>query len=114
MENRELLELAALAAGYDAEYQSGAWLDIRYGYPEAIWSEAVSNEFGSGYWNPLVDDGDALRLAVKLGIKITPPKHHGDGWSANDVTSFHDNSYTAMRRAIVIAAARIGEKLRGE
>lgn len=45
MENRELLILAAKAAGY-------------------------GNEEGSGYWNPLMDDGDALRLAVKLGIQV--------------------------------------------
>lgn len=110
MGNKELLILAAKAAGYGEEYQHGGkWMEIRYGYPEAIYSEVIGNEEGSGYWNPLVDDGDALRLAVKLGIQVTPPKHHGDGYVANDVTSFHDDPSTAMRRSIVIAAANIGK-----
>ena len=48
MTDRELLEAAAKAAGY-----------VHY-HP------------GDGFyqtWNPLTDDGDALRLAVKLGLQ---------------------------------------------
>ena len=116
MDDKELLELAALACGYDdAQYQfGGEWMDMRCGYPEAMWSEKLADERGSGYWNPLKDNSDAFHLMVKLNIQLTPPKHAGHGYVANDVTSFHVNPEIAVRRAITIAAARIGEKLRGE
>lgn len=48
--DRELLELAAKAAGY--EYAKHGGYIVVFGIP--------------GNWNPLSDDGDALRLAVKL------------------------------------------------
>jgi hypothetical protein len=94
--DRELLELAAKAAGeshlvpYKAE-----WLED---------DEA---------WNPLTDDGDALRLAVKL--RITP---HIDG-NLTDAESqqgfsaeaHFDDPYVATRRAIVRAAAEIGKAM---
>lgn len=55
MNDRELLELAAKAAGIEtrpqyASMENGYGLNVKPGY----------------YWNPLTDDGDALRLAVKL------------------------------------------------
>lgn len=58
-------------------------------------------------WNPLTDDGDALRLAVKLNLlhgrvfARGVAKHHQDG---GDI-------YAATRRAIVIAATEIGREL---
>ena len=59
MDDRELLELAARAAGYDVARHSddGASL-LLFGVQEP--------------WNPLTDDGDALRLAVKLEIHVQP------------------------------------------
>ena len=57
MTDKELLELAAKAAGieYNPNYGKGFWV----------------GEFYSGKeWNPLTDDGDALRLAVKLKMRI--------------------------------------------
>lgn len=50
--DRELLELAAKAAGIELQ-------DDHY-WRDGFWTR----------WNPLTDDGDALRLAVKLGISI--------------------------------------------
>jgi hypothetical protein len=59
-------------------------------------------------WNPLISDRDALRLAVTLAM-INPgcfprPSEHLD----------LDNPdwYAATRRAIVVAAARIGATMR--
>lgn len=53
MTDRELLELAAKAAGHNYYMDS-------FGV----------HQIDSGRWNPLYDDGDALRLAVKLGVDI--------------------------------------------
>jgi hypothetical protein len=92
MTDRELLELAAKAAGVG--HPSGDHTIANDGrlwdYKELRW------------WNPLTDDGDALQLAVKLGIDIG--KAQVDYWdkSSND-------PYAATRRAIVRAAAEIGK-----
>ena len=110
MTDRELLELAAKAAG---EYY-GEWSDR-------------SNSFRTRYagywkeWNPLTDDGDALRLAVKL--KLTPHLYSGthtyistdevndpEGYDCSEF--WGDDPYAATRRAIVRAAAEIGKAMK--
>lgn len=58
MTDRELLELAAKAAGIKHNPSLSAACR-----GERIW------------WNPLADDGDALRLAVKLHICTLFPMH---------------------------------------
>jgi hypothetical protein len=103
MNDRELLELAAKAAGYDG---LGSW-DERV---NAMWD-------GEGWhWNPLTDDGDALRLAVKLGLildcKYQSAMPHdrqgvGEDWLDGDGK---DDPYAATRRAIVRAAADIAKQ----
>jgi len=93
MTDRELLEAAAKAAG---------------------------NGFVIGYWNPLTDDGDALRLAVKLGIDLTFYLNaQGNGpWveAATDDDASDEllqaDPYAATRRAIVRAAAEIGRSMK--
>lgn len=113
--DRELLELAARAAGIDglwvSNYLSG---DYYYqGNNDGI--EYKHDGGGLSVWNPLTDDGDALRLAVKLGILVdvtafsvtaivngaisAKEKHNGD-------------PYSSTRRAIVRAAAAIGEGIK--
>jgi len=106
MTDRELLELAAKAAGYTTiQYQNlkDSSLDIRYGIDEAIWN-------GEDYWNPLENDGTALRLAVKLRISVM----FDDDliWCNHNPYDF-DNSdpYASTRRAIVRAAAEIGKSM---
>lgn len=68
-------------------------------------------------FSPLTDDGDALRLAVKLRLLILPCKSGEivtvDSYSTNDESTEnarHD-PYAATRRAIVRAAAAIGKSL---
>jgi hypothetical protein len=56
-DDKKLLELAAKAAG------------IEYGW-QHIYDDYEGSTSEKWDWNPLSDDGDALRLAVKLGIKI--------------------------------------------
>jgi len=55
--DRTLLELAARAAGIKL-----AWSSMD--------GQSPRNEDGWFVWNPLTDDGDALRLAVNLRLNI--------------------------------------------
>jgi len=101
-EDKELLELAAKAAGI-----------------EPLGKAFEMNGDFAGFcmptrkvWNPLTDDGDALRLAVKLRLELGFPKEYCV-WSfgTNGVVCTEDPSndpYAATRRAIVRAAAEIG------
>jgi hypothetical protein len=79
------------------------------------------NDAGSDYWNPLTDDGDALRLAVKLGFTVGPhlgatyagvapcPDDFEDGKLPIRIAQMHNGDpLAATRRAIVRAAAEIG------
>jgi hypothetical protein len=105
MTDRELLELAAKAAGI--EYGQKKAADGNYhlylGPP-------------SGWWNPLTDDGDALRLAVKLNIHITSSVT--DAWATTllvtAIEPMDSDKYAATRRAIVRAAAELGFQDKGE
>ena len=104
MTERELLELAAKAAGFNLvwdfdEYMEGPCTVDEDGFPN--------------FWNPIDDDGDALRLAVKLELHIT--NANGHAWAS---TEFHDatepygsDRSAATRRAIVRAAAEIGKAM---
>lgn len=114
--DRELLELAAKAAGItltpvevkNVEFQGDdRWIGYR----------TDPSQWARGWFEPLTDDGDALRLAVKLSLGISIPLAN----KRTDVVCFshssvsaieaHGNPYAATRRAIVCAAAAIGETL---
>jgi hypothetical protein len=111
MTDRELLELAAKAAGFaEARWQDiSGWGEVRHGLSTAIWT-------GEDYWNPLESDGDALRLAVKLEIHAGYAELSGCGFASwhrgnSSVSEYGpDDPYAATRRAIVRAAAAIGAK----
>jgi hypothetical protein len=101
--NRELLELAAKAAGIRINY----WV-----YDNDDDSPSVLES--GGIWNPLTDDGDALRLAVKLGVTVTPNYHAEQcGLGVIVFTELTDSGdfCAATRRAIVRAAAEIGRNM---
>lgn len=97
--DKELLELAAKAAGEVLMYDTFGCSDN----PERVYN----------YWNPLTNDGDALRLAVKLGIATR--RISNKAMALSSVGQFDEycdrDPYAATRRAIVRAAAAIGEKL---
>lgn len=61
-------------------------------------------------WNPLDDDGAALRLAVALRITVKLFAGHTTamGPDGSVVTQPHGDPYTATRMAIVLLAASIG------
>jgi len=102
MTDRELLEKAAKAAGIQPASFSGR--DVGWHVPGR----------GIGSWNPLTDDGDALRLAVKLNLQVTVSPCYCDTYSPDHDVGFSENNadtYEATRRAIVKAAAVIGEAM---
>ncbi len=106
-DDRKLLELAAKSAGIDIEFS--IFKDESF-----ICFHSGGDCFNSE-WNPLLDDGDALRLAVKLGFVIDS---HGMwmrvGEPYSDALAHEqkgDDPYAATRRAIVRAAAEIGKTL---
>jgi hypothetical protein len=107
MTDRELLELAAKAAGYEINKAPSGALFARFGLIE--WIE----------WNPLTDDGDALRLAVTLEfvVDIVDVARKSVVWVWFSTYNYpieeaHTNDpYAATRRAIVKAAAEIGKDM---
>ena len=100
MNDKELLELAAKAAGYGAIWyvdgSATAYIGPKYEFGKPI---------GYKIFNPLTDDGDALRLAVKLSL------FDGLEKAASELAAevnFDLDPCEATRRAIVRAAAEIG------
>lgn len=92
MNDRELLEAAAKAAGIEI----------------LGWSRETPSVGFETAWNPLTDDGDALRLAVKLGLFTGPDFFH---YRSLERFGHQDkDEYFATRRAIVRAAAAIGAR----
>jgi len=106
MTDRELLEAAAKAAGIELEEVIEKGVDAgRAVKPEGIW------------WSPLHDDGEALRLAVKLNLSTDV---FVDViivvYTTNDIQCDHveepvgTDPLAATRRAITRAAAEIGRQ----
>ncbi len=103
MTDRELLELAAKAAGIPLKPDFAERFEYYMADPLM--------------WNPLTDDGDALRLAVKLELMVNINSAHTQvTWHDEVLSESHDieqwdNGMTPCewtRRAIVRAAAAIG------
>jgi len=107
MTDRELLQFAAKAA------DCGVRWEVDYG------CYSVPSEHGPRRWNPLNDDGDALRLAVKLGLDVemhgcTATMPYACAFDcakniAEEVEADDGDPYAATRRAIVRAAAEIAK-----
>lgn len=92
--DKELLKLAAKAAG--------GWL---YDGTDGL---CICNPTGGAkLWNPLADDGDALRLVFKLGLRVCIDNRAGVSWIKrfDSSTAHGDDAAAATRRAIVRAAA---------
>ena len=105
MTDRELLELAAKAAG----------IELRWHPDGTAYSDSRCKGYW-GVWNPIADDGDALRLAVKcnLDIELQEDCIFANGFEVQNHQLFEwhkDDPYAATRRAIVRAAAEIGRSM---
>lgn len=119
MTDRELLEKAAKAAGFQNYTMRG----------DTVFVETGAARGDSGYyWNPLTGDGDALRLAMRLRLHARQFPIVDDGfdvplgmvevWRIDDDDPLHveflrscDDRLVATRRAIVRAAAEIGRQM---
>ncbi|MFK1281694.1 hypothetical protein [Pseudomonas aeruginosa] len=113
MNDRTLLELAARAAGYK----------LSWSYDNhCCWINEMRHDFDVT-WNPRDDDGDALRLAVRLNLDIRYESYDagvavivGGAWddapeAVHEI--FERDGPRATRRAIVRAAAEIGKSMGG-
>lgn len=113
MSDKELLEMAARAAGLhvvrsrlDEAYADLIVDNHEEMYPEREFSPSIG-------WNPLTDDGDALRLAVKLGIPIEVDYGVKEAIVRGRFgLPLEGDPYAAARRAIVRAAASIGKEMK--
>ena len=109
--DKELLELAAKAAGIVLLDWNDGWA----GFDGAAWRTADKK-----LWNPITDDGDALRLAVKLGISLVFLYSQLEGGFKRGVSARYMEIYceewsadigASTRLAITGAAAEIGREM---
>lgn len=127
MSDRELLELAARAAGMHVlplpwPKEDGWFYCLHHDRP-AMHYRLHEHRSIKEVWMPLTDDGDALRLAVKLELTILPgggdvevvayenERDEGGGTLSYPVAMEETtgDKFSATRRAIVRAAAEIGK-----
>ena len=125
MTDRELLELAAKAAGISwkpAETDAGKMCELKFG----LWLNIVQEptESTRRRFNPLNDDGDAFRLAVDLRMLVDIRYRSPGAIRYNSVTYWVDPLLgqviefgdmetclrAATRRAIVRAAAELAKQ----
>ena len=118
MTDKELLEKAAKAA----EIEIVGLVDKMICQPDHRTGGFIirNDRGGDSCWNPLTDDGDALRLAVKLDLYVTQDGDWCDVFYNTDKTTnistylyidANNDPYAATRRAIVRAAAEIGKDM---
>ena len=112
MNDRELLEFAAKAAGLYVKCHVENMDDQCIGLKVKPYKDASRQLIA--HWNPLTDDGDAWRLAVKLNlfrayiyedqVSLAPSEY-------GIIEPCNDDPYSATRRSIVRAAAQIGKAM---
>ena len=109
MTDSEYLELAAKAAGIELVWHGDT--------DPFCFAETIAGI----KWNPLTDDGDALRLAATLGIdiewradgRVAAYRHaNANGYCFTAFESSREDRAANVRRAIVRAAAEIGRNMK--
>ena len=111
MNDRELFDYAAKAAGIDLIFIGNEPYEVTEDWSGDPNDSPQQREV---CWNPIIDDGDALRLAVKLQIIVGKYDDYanaaGIGNDVDIVIWNHEEKdpYAATRRAIVRAAAEMG------
>lgn len=100
MTDKEMISLAAAAVGGYIKVEGMGWI------------EDLGDDQRGKWWNPLGDDGDALRLAIRCELDLVLSMHGAkvsreDGVFAEEYSA---DAGAAARRAIVRAAAEIGSR----
>jgi len=120
MTDKELLELAAKAAGLGLEWETTSFT-IEEGVTDSVeipYATSNSPDEAPSYWDPLEDDGEAFRLSVKLEmcVGVAPHPMALDKISLamapggiEESCKHNGDPLAATRRAIVCAAAAIGK-----
>lgn len=123
MTDRELLELAAKAAGLVVHAKNQAGRDACGAGDVGLWIVNVST-----CWNPLIDDGDSRWLQVELRLSVLMRDHRVEviSWPQPPMLlGFSDehppqvkawepygsDPRAAVRRAVLRAAAEIGRTM---
>jgi hypothetical protein len=105
VKDRELLELAAKAAGIDV-YWNPRWNAFQREEPLRVSSE------DRHVWVPLSDDGDAFRLAMTLGLDLRLSQYLPQAYDIAPGVPLPDvDAFESVRRAIVEASAEIGAQI---
>lgn len=100
MNDREQLTLAAKAAGIKGEWNERV---------QRFHTKELSLHSHRWAWDPLEDDGDALRLAVNLNIPVFPYDDETSTGTTGVVAKNWGGKEANTRRAIVRAAAEVGK-----
>lgn len=118
MNDKELLEFAAKAAGIQI---CNTWLSDEGRAWSSVWAKDFNGAPTTKLWNPLGNDGDAFRLSVGLNlcVEVNGMFVHADmrncvtdhGYVEENTARNSGCILTATRRAIVRAAAVIGESM---
>lgn len=104
MEDKELLELAANAAGLHVKVASNSGMGLKV-------------HGNCNWWNPLTDDGDALRLAVAIKMDISANNDFAQVCCVIGHKCIYEeiecngDALAATRLAITRAAAQIGKEM---
>lgn len=118
MNDKTLLTLAAKAAGLTTSHKWNAQrLEMTPPVPSLVVHR--DGELVSTGWNPLADDGDALRLAVELRFDLNFQRTGRErivqvyssriGKWVSETYRDNDDSCAVTRKVIVLAAASIGK-----
>lgn len=110
--NRELLELAAKAAGYEIVCIASKHI------AQGVFDDDLlirNEQGGDSVWNPRRDDGDALRLAVKLRMSVDVREAAVCVITQSETVILEhavgEELVAATRLAILRAAAAIGKAM---
>lgn len=120
MTDIEMMELAALAAGYVIESYTAsgaAWV-----YPKGA-PLTNDGDLPIFWWNPKDNDDDSRRLEVALGMQVDIGKAPHESVYATITTAENHlvasmklgpDPYAATRLAVLRAAAEVGKRMRDQ